>query len=139
MWRRFARFGSTASLFCGRRDERQPCALRGKDAFLVFSALRTRPYPLMTCNNLVTYGVISKAWVECLPCSMLLLDLDLSVIVTFSTPTPVLINRKHSSDEGWDQNWGKKRNENRSEHHRDSCSSALHLSLDYRLGRALSV
>ena len=93
----------------------------------------------MTSNNLVTYGVISKAWVECLPCSMLLLDLDLSVIVTFSTPTQVLINRKDSADEGWDQNWGEKRNENRSEHHRDSCSSALHLSLDHRLGRALPV
>ena len=70
---------------------------------------------------------------------MLLLDLDLSVIVTFLTLTPVLVNRKDSSDEGWDQNWGEKRNENRSEHHRDSCSSALHLSLDYRLGRALPV
>jgi len=53
--------------------------------------------------------------------------------------SPALVNHKDSSQQDWDQNWCNKRSENRSEHHRDSCSSALHLSLDYRLGRALPV
>src|SRR5215469_11365806 len=53
--------------------------------------------------------------------------------------SPALVKHKDSSQQDWDQNWRNKRSDNRSEHHRDSCSSALHLSLDYRLGRALPV
>ena len=61
---------------------------------------------------------------------------QLGLIRIYSIP---LLLTADSSDEDWDQNWGDKRSENRSKHHRDSCSSALHLSLDYRLGRALPV
>ena len=61
---------------------------------------------------------------------------QLGLIRIYSIP---LLLTADSSDEDWDQNWGDKRSENRSKHHRDSCSSTLHLSLDYRLGRALPV